>query len=160
MSYSQVTHVSIVVPVESNKVKEQLSFIKEIPGSTWIVQPPTDTRADMEASYAAQEDVFDGFIGGIEKPVAFLDNVAHAEFQPDPDNPKTWGELLPHKISLDGTKALIRVCLPGAGNKNWIGITNELFYKYADSQGIDKILTNDEALALRDGPDYTDPEEA
>ncbi|MHA1447968.1 MAG: hypothetical protein ACTSP4_00910 [Candidatus Hodarchaeales archaeon] len=114
----------------------------------------------MIASYNALEDVFDGFLGGIEVDYSKLDNLVPASVIERRDEEgelikKAWKDEFPIVVSLDKTKAIIRMCTP-LSLTAWNGMKNEMFYKMTDYFGIENVMTRSKNQDLISSDAYTE----
>jgi hypothetical protein len=134
---------------------------------TWNIEDKYETtllpcsaqHSDMLESYSSNEQVFDGFLGGVEVDINIIDNLVDVDVVPadEEGNRKQWQETFPTYQSLDGTKALIRLCCPCGALKSWHGASNDMFYKWANHFGIDNLMTKSEFQNKLDSEDYTLP---
>ena len=153
MSYSDHRTANIRVPLNNNSRREKLDFLRFEDDVEIEIEPAHNTRADMEASYAAQEAAFDGFIGGIEVPIGTISKKAANAFQPEDGGELTYEEIFVCKPSLNGESAVI-ILGTKLGPGSWTGISNSQFYKIANAKSISSVLSRSETIDLLNSPEY------
>ena len=108
-----------------NKERQIITVVKD-----------TLTANELAQAYNDKEEL-SGFIGGVEVDVDVIDEVIPSVvFQTES---YTWKDLFPTFISLDGTKAMIKIA-KGYNGKNWYNGTDKELYPMIDYFGMKKIL--------------------
>lgn len=123
---------------------------------------PSLTRQEMIDANTNSEDI-KNFIGGAEKPIAFLDTNVPFDFGVDENEQpitKTWREYSYHKESIDGKTVLIHCATP-MGYKDGRCISagrrdETIFLVWTSALGINDMLTKSEFETLYKSDKYTD----